>query len=1238
MSNSFRRRLLKSALALILLLNVRNVTAQTTLAAGDLLFTAFDAKPAITASSAPFDRISFVALKKIDPNTVIYFTDLGYKSNAWYDANSNTEGVVKLTTSGTIKLGEEVLLILTPGNYSATLDDNIVGVVEASTPRLSMGNTGDQLFAFQGGGGLPGGTGAVLITGMHWNVVQTGSSNNFTLVTNDAGWDNLSSTALSTNNSNLPPSLTAGQSAFFLGSIPSSSNGYNDCVASAAFNGANKPYANAAAIRTAVMNRNNWSRNTASTTGNYTIPSGHFAAVAVSPTISSVTSITANGTYKIGDPISIQVNFSAVVTVTGTPQLTLETGGTDRTINYTGGSGTNSLTFNYTVQSGDISSDLDYTSTTALTLNGGTISDGSGNHAVLTLSTPGAANSLGANKAIVIDGVRPTVTISSTSASTTSISPIPVTVTFSESVTGFVAGDLTVVNGNVSDFSGSGNSYTFNVTPSANGTVTVDVPANVAQDAAGNQNTVATQLSRTYTAATITSITRLSPSPTAATSVSYRIVFSTSVTGITTSNFSVTTTNLSGASISSVSGSGTTYTVIANTGTGSGTLLVNLVNSTGITPTITNVPYTSGETYTITKSFAASPTLRIQAIGSASGNGDVTAFVDAIQILNSGTSTAIQNAVQNPSFETNNVQQANYLYQSQGVVAAPWTFGPQSGISRNNSAFGSTAADGDAIALLQSTAGNNGAIQQSLALPTGSYQLRYRAIQRNYTSLDQRLRAFINDVYIGDLQPNNIPTYDTFTSAAFTVTAPSLTATVSTTSSSPTSTAAIPFSVSFSQNVGSTFTASDISVSGGSVNTSSFSGSGSGPYTFTVSPNGTGTVSVSLAAGVATDANNTGNTASNTVSVQYVQPATAAPVITVPANAVYVNTTTPTYSGTASASSTVTIYVDATAIGTTTASSGGTFSLTQPTALAQGSHTVYATAQSSGASVSANSNTNTFTVDNVRPTVVITSTATSPTSSSPIPFTVTFSESVTGFVAGDVTVGNGTIGTVNGSGTTYTFNVTPTANGTVTVDVPANVAQDIASNGNTAAAQFTINYLQVLPVTLVSYTAKVEGNAAKLDWSTSKEEDNDRFEIERSTDGKNFIFIGSVKSTGATNTGQKYILYDRSPLNGTNYYRLLQIDSDGKRTELGVKQVAFALTDLGTLIYPNPVIKEVTVEFPLGTSHISVIDVNGKRIVDVNVSTTATQSIIPVGTLPSGTYFVRIKTLNGLITKKLIKL
>ncbi len=112
------------------------------------------------------------------------------------------------------------------------------------------------------------------------------------------------------------------------------------------------------------------------------------------PTANGVTSSTADGSYKAGDVIAVQVNFSEAVTVTGTPQLTLETGTTDQAVNYTSGSGTATLTFNYTVQAGDTASDLDFLGTGALALNGGTIKDAAGNSTTLTLATPGAANSL----------------------------------------------------------------------------------------------------------------------------------------------------------------------------------------------------------------------------------------------------------------------------------------------------------------------------------------------------------------------------------------------------------------------------------------------------------------------------------------------------------------------------------------------------------------------------------------------------------------------------------------------------------------------------------------------------------------------------------------------------------------------------------------------------------------------------------------------------------------------------
>ena len=102
--------------------------------------------------------------------------------------------------------------------------------------------------------------------------------------------------------------------------------------------------------------------------------------------------------------------YSFSRTGTGIPQLTLETGSIDGVATYYSGDGNDSLAFQYIVGMGQNSNDLDYVSTTALELNGGTISDAAGNTATLTLPTPGALRSLGANKDIVIDGGVPQVT------------------------------------------------------------------------------------------------------------------------------------------------------------------------------------------------------------------------------------------------------------------------------------------------------------------------------------------------------------------------------------------------------------------------------------------------------------------------------------------------------------------------------------------------------------------------------------------------------------------------------------------------------------------------------------------------------------------------------------------------------------------------------------------------------------------------------------------------------------
>ena len=221
-----------------------------------------------------------------------------------------------------------------------------------------------------------------------------------------------------------------------------------------------------------------------------------FTVDVTAPTVTNVTSTLADGAYTVGQVIPVTVTFSEAVTVTGTPRLSLSTGSPATTaVDYGSGSTTTTLTFSYTVASGNFSSDLDYASTGALTLNGGTIRDAAGNNATLTLASPGAAGSLGANKGLVIDAVAPSVTIGAAAASTSGTS-IDFGVTVSESVTGVTAADFTLggtaTGFAISGVTGSGASYTVSVvgTSPTEGSVTLTMAAGGAADAVGNLNTV----------------------------------------------------------------------------------------------------------------------------------------------------------------------------------------------------------------------------------------------------------------------------------------------------------------------------------------------------------------------------------------------------------------------------------------------------------------------------------------------------------------------------------------------------------------------------------------------------------------------------------------------------------------------------------------------------------------------------------------------------------------------------
>ena len=196
-----------------------------------------------------------------------------------------------------------------------------------------------------------------------------------------------------------------------------------------------------------------------------------------------------------GPSASVTVDNTAPIVTLTTPAAITTTNQSAYPVSGTCTSGDGNVTVSVGTVSGSAACSGGTFSTT-LHVSG--LTDGTG-IAVNARQTDAAGNTGSASAAISKDTVAPTVTLTSAASDPTNASSIPVTVTFSESVTGFVAADLVVVNATVSAFSGSGALYTFTLTPLAAGSVTVDIAANVATDAVGNGNTVATQLRRTVT-------------------------------------------------------------------------------------------------------------------------------------------------------------------------------------------------------------------------------------------------------------------------------------------------------------------------------------------------------------------------------------------------------------------------------------------------------------------------------------------------------------------------------------------------------------------------------------------------------------------------------------------------------------------------------------------------------------------------------------------------------------------
>ena len=177
-----------------------------------------------------------------------------------------------------------------------------------------------------------------------------------------------------------------------------------------------------------------------------------------------------------------------------------------------------------------------------------------------------------------------------------------------------------------------------------------------------------------------------------------------------------------------------------------------------------------------------------------------------------------------------------------------------------------------------------------------------------------------------------------------------------------------------------------------------------------------------------------------------------------------------------------------------------------------------------------------------------------------------------------------------------------------------------------AATKDFINTSQsftALPVQLTTFQASIKESQVELYWNTASEVNNKEFIVERSMDGEQFERIGVIAGAGTSSKPKDYWYVDEFPRTGINYYRLQQVDKDG-RTEYSDVIIAELTVSNIALLMPNPVTQGHEIQiFSSLTSDITIqlIDTNGGVVIAKEFNGMAT---INTSTLERGMYFYRI--------------
>jgi len=227
-----------------------------------------------------------------------------------------------------------------------------------------------------------------------------------------------------------------------------------------------------------------------------------------------------------------------------------------------------------------------------------------------------------------------------------------------------------------------------------------------------------------------------------------------------------------------------------------------------------------------------------------------------------------------------------------------------------------------------------------------------------------------------------------------------------------------------------------------------------------------------------------------------------------------------------------------------------------------------------------------------------------------------------------------TIATATGSSMTFVdANIPNMSTGYYYIDVTNGTARII-----TTPIWYTRNDgvgRSVLPVKMTTFDARKQNSGVELSWKTSEEMNTNEFWIERSTNGRDYQKIGTVKASGNSAVVNSYRFTDGKPSGGDNFYRLRTVDLDTKFELSKVLRINFSKPYTIT-VSPNPASTFIEVSITNKTENLilQIVDVNGKILRKQTISSADTK--VDVSGLSKGFYVVKISGATSVMTEKLM--